>query len=92
MGEQLDSVMNYPFKEAILAYVLNGDKNAFIADVTTVLEHYPKQSLDVLMNLVGSHDTARAITVLSGIKAPRTKKTEQISFFRKSNTTLQSAG
>lgn len=33
MGEQLDSVMNYPFKEAILAYVLNGDKNAFIADV-----------------------------------------------------------
>ena len=74
MGEQLDSVMNYPFKEAILAYVLNGDKNAFIADVTTVLEHYPKQSLDVLMNLVDSHDTARAITVLSGIKAPQTKK------------------
>lgn len=74
MGEQLDSVMNYPFKEAILAYILNGDKNAFIADVTTVLEHYPKQSLDVLMNLVDSHDTARAITVLSGIKAPQTKK------------------
>ena len=74
MGDQLDSVMNYPFKEAILAYVLNGDKNAFIADVTTVLEHYPKQSLDVLMNLVDSHDTARAITVLSGIKAPQTKK------------------
>ena len=74
MGEQLDSVMNYPFKEAILAYVLNGDKNTFIADVTTVLEHYPKQSLDVLMNLVDSHDTARAITVLSGLKAPLTKK------------------
>lgn len=74
MGEQLDSVMNYPFKEAILSYVLNGDKNAFIADVTAVLEHYPKQSLDVLMNLVGSHDTARAITVLSGIKPPYSKK------------------
>lgn len=74
MGEQLDSVMNYPFKEAILSYVLNGDKNAFIADVTTVLEHYPKQSLDVLMNLVDSHDTARAITVLSGVKPPYSKK------------------
>ena len=73
MGEQLDSVMNYPFKEEILAYVLNGDKNAFIADVTTVLEHYPKQSLDVLMNLVDSHDTARALTVLSGVKAPYAK-------------------
>lgn len=74
MGEQLDSVMNYPFKEAILAYALTGDKNAFIFDVTTILEHYPKQSLDVLMNLVDSHDTARAITVLSGVKPPCSKK------------------
>ena len=74
MGEQLDSVMNYPFKEAILAYALSGDKNAFISDVTSILEHYPKQSLDVLMNLVGSHDTSRALTLLSGVKPPASKR------------------
>lgn len=74
MGKQLDSVMNYPFKEAILAYTLDGDKDAFISRVGDILEHYPKQSLDCLMNLIDSHDTARAITTLSGVKPPRDKK------------------
>ncbi len=74
MGKQLDSVMNYPFKEAILAYTLDGDKNAFISRVGEILEHYPKQSLDCLMNLIDSHDTARAINTLSGVKPPRDKK------------------
>lgn len=74
MGKQLDSVMNYPFKEAILAYTLDGDKDAFISRVGDILEHYPKQSLDCLMNLIDSHDTARAITTLSGVKPPRVKR------------------
>lgn len=74
MGEQLDSVMNYPFKEAILAYTLGGSKAEFIDKVTLVLEHYPKQSLDVLMNLIDSHDTVRALTCLSGVAAPQSKQ------------------
>lgn len=74
MGEQLHSVMNYPFKEAILSYTQNGDKNAFIGIVTHILENYPKQTLDALMNLIGSHDTVRAITALSGVKAPYSKR------------------
>lgn len=74
MGEQLDAVMNYPFKDAIMAYVLGGDKNAFVASVTHILEGYPKESLDSLMNLIGSHDTVRAITALSGVRAPATRR------------------
>ncbi|MDE6060834.1 MAG: glycoside hydrolase family 13 protein, partial [Clostridia bacterium] len=74
MGEQLDSVMNYPFKEAILAYTLGGNKSEFIDKVTLVLEHYPKQSLDVIMNLIDSHDTVRALTCLSGVVAPQSKR------------------
>lgn len=74
MGKQLDAVMNYPFKEAILAYALDGDKNAFISRIGEILEHYPKQSLDCLMNLIDSHDTARAITTLAGVKPPRDKR------------------
>ena len=73
MGEQLDSVMNYPFKEAVLAYTLSGNKDEFVAQVTSVLENYPKESLDVLMNLIDSHDTARALTMLSGVKPPFSK-------------------
>ncbi len=73
MGEQLDSVMNYPFKDAILAYARGGDAAAFAEAVTLVAEHYPFDNLCALMNLVGSHDTVRAITALSGA-SPATKR------------------
>lgn len=64
-GKQLDSVMNYPFASAILSFVKGGDGTDFAEAVMTVLENYPKPALDLLMNHIGTHDTARAITVLS---------------------------
>lgn len=73
MGEQLHSVMNYPFKEAILSYTLNGDKDAFVEKVERILENYPKEVLHSLMNLIDSHDTVRALTALSGVPAPESK-------------------
>lgn len=74
MGDQLDSAMNYPFKEAILSFALTSDRNAFINSITTILEHYPKQSLDAMMNLIDSHDTVRALTYLSGVTPPCEKQ------------------
>ncbi len=79
MGNQLDSVMNYPFKEAIIAFCKNKDKNAFISSITTILENYPKQSLDTLLNLVGSHDTVRILTALSDADLPPTKSARRLA-------------
>ncbi len=70
MGEQLDCVMNYPFKESIITYVLGGNARDFVSKVTRILENYPKESLDCNMNLIGTHDTARILTVLAGVHAP----------------------
>lgn len=90
MGHQLDSVMNYPFKEAILDYTCSGDAVQFISEISRILENYPKESLDTLMNLLGSHDTVRAITRLSGVKAPETKK-ERASFILNRDKYLEAA-
>lgn len=73
MGGQLDGVMNYPFKEAILAFVKDGDRAAFIRDVARILENYPKESLDCSMTLLGTHDTVRALTALGCAEVPATK-------------------
>lgn len=73
MGEQLDSVMNYPFKRAITDYVLNNDIEGFVSSVVRIIENYPKESLDTLLNLIDSHDTVRALTLLSGVSAPKSK-------------------
>ena len=67
LGKQLDSVMNYPFRELILGFIsgqMTGPQ-AF-GMVRSILENYPRQVLRVLMNHIGTHDTERALTLLGG--------------------------
>ena len=66
IGGQLDSVMNYPFKEAILNYVKYADAKLFTDSILTIMEHYPKPAVDMLMNFISTHDTERALTRLGG--------------------------
>ncbi len=65
-GKQLDSVMNYPFADAIISFVRTGVVDGFTDKIMTIVENYPKCVLDVLMNHIGTHDTMRAITQLVG--------------------------
>ncbi len=66
IGRQLDSVMNYPFRNAILDFARGGDVPCFVNRVMSIVENYPKPALDVLLNSLSTHDTARAITELAG--------------------------
>ena len=68
-GTQLDSVMNYPFAQAIIDFVRDGCAEAFDDVIMSVTENYPKPVTDVLMNHIGTHDTQRAITALAGENA-----------------------
>ncbi len=63
-GRQLDSVMNYPFKNAVLAFLGRRDATEFYNTLTEIYASYPRPVLDSLMNLVGTHDTERILTVL----------------------------
>lgn len=65
-GSQLDAVMNYPFKNAIIDYLRSGNSEYLAETVETICENYPKPALDSLMNGLGTHDTARILTVLGG--------------------------
>ena len=78
MGDQLDSVMNYPFNEAIIEFCKIKNKDIFIEKVTTILEHYPKESLDTMLNLLGSHDTTRVLTALSDRIPPESKSARRV--------------
>ena len=65
-GKQLDSVMNYPVKNGIIDYVKGGDVNILYNTVTEIYSTYPRCVCDCLMNLLGTHDTERILTVLGG--------------------------
>lgn len=66
LGEQLDSVMNYPFRQAILDYLRHGGGELFGRRVMSILENYPRPVVDCLMTSLSTHDVERAITVLAG--------------------------
>ncbi len=67
LGGELDSVMNYPFKDNVIAFLTGGiDAAVFDDRLMTIAEHYPKESLYSTMNILGTHDTMRVKTVLSG--------------------------
>ena len=66
LGKQLDSVMNYPFADAVLGFLCGGTAKWFNSSVATIVEHYPPQVTRLLMNHIGTHDTERALTVLAG--------------------------
>ena len=64
LGRQLDSVMNYPLRNGILGYMSTADAE-FLGDVLKeIYATYPKQVCDCLMNLLGTHDTERILTLL----------------------------
>jgi cyclomaltodextrinase len=65
-GRQLDSVMNYPFRSAIIDFLSGGNSRDLENAVLKIVENYPKPSVDTLMNLLGTHDTERILSVLSG--------------------------
>ncbi len=75
-GGQLDSVMNYPLREAVIAYVRYGDAEKFRAITEGLYRRYPKGASDLLMNVLGTHDTARILTVLAGDHADGYTNTE----------------
>lgn len=65
LGKQLDSVMNYPFADGIINYIRTANADALLDTVTEICEQYPPDALNLLMNHLGTHDTARILTRLS---------------------------
>ena len=62
---ELDSVMNYPFRTAILNFMRGWDSGwGFKEAVMSICENYPPQVVACNMNLLGTHDTPRILTAL----------------------------
>ena len=79
-GKQLDSVMNYPFADAIVRFLAGENASVLMNSCLSILENYPKQSVNLLMNHIGTHDTARILNRLAGIKNPPQSREEQAVF------------
>ena len=64
LGHHLDGLMNYPFRNALLEFLLGGPGDAFREAMETLREHYPPFAFHNAMNFLGTHDTPRILTLL----------------------------
>lgn len=80
LGDMYDSVMNYVFRDAVLAYAKGGTSSEAVKTLEKMRERYPEEAFYAMMNLVGSHDTTRLLSYLDGIEDDR-KQTDIESAF-----------
>ena len=81
-GKQLDSVMNYPVRNGILDFIRYRDAEGLYHVLTELYSSYPEQVCHALMNLVGTHDTERVLTMLGSTEEDLDKTNEQLSTYR----------
>ena len=65
-GKSLDSVTNYFFTNGVFQYVLYGDCECFNYNINIVLDSYPQDTIDTMLNSLDTHDIVRSLTMLGG--------------------------
>ncbi|GFP78397.1 glycoside hydrolase family 13 protein [Clostridium fungisolvens] len=63
-GDELDSVMGYTFRDIIVGFLnRNIDSHMLLKKFMNLYENYPKENFYASMNILGTHDTERIITM-----------------------------
>ena len=73
LGRQVHGLMNYPFRTALLNWLAGGDAAVFRDSMEMIHENYPPFAFYGAMNFLGTHDTARILTLLGAEGTPKTK-------------------
>lgn len=68
LGDQFDSVMNYPFTELSISFFADRTLSSaqFAEKMNRLLMRYPQQTNETLFNLLSSHDIPRIMTRCEG--------------------------
>ncbi len=67
LGDELDSVMNYPFRDNVTAFLMGYiDAETMNKRLMSIMENYPVCTLYSLMNHIGTHDTMRIKSLFGG--------------------------
>jgi len=62
-GKGMDSVMNYSLIDALIRYFKYGDINKVNYIIKDILNEYPTDTINTLMNFTSTHDISRAINI-----------------------------
>ena len=82
-GYELDSVMNYPLRNALIDFAKNKiDAAQFDKRIMSIKENYPKVAYYSLLNILSTHDTERILTALSTAPDKNSQSKDAMADFR----------
>lgn len=82
LGRELDSVINYPFRSAVIDFLTGRcDADSALRRIASLQENYPPPYFHSTMNVLGSHDVPRILTLLGdAVPEERLTKLEQARY------------
>ncbi len=82
-GLQLDSVMNYPFRTALIDAFRYSECEILADTLEMIYSTYPREVSNNLMNIIGTHDTERILSILGGANSEGMTNEEAETFVLK---------
>lgn len=90
LGDELDSVMNYPWRQVLLDFFLmRTDGERTHQRLMSLYENYPLQHFYSTMNFLGTHDTARILTIMGEGYQPEDLSDNELAKVKLSSEQLQ---
>ena len=78
LGHETHGLMNYPFRTGAMDFLRGGDAAVFKEAMETIQENYPRSAFYSCMNMLGTHDNPRILTMLgTHPKEPPATRTER---------------
>ena len=74
LGRETHGLMNYPLRTATLDYIRGGSAAAFRDTMEEQQENYPPAAFHSGLNILGTHDTPRILTLLGADAIPDSKE------------------
>ena len=84
LGHETHGLMNYPFRVSALAYLQGGPAADFVEAMETLRENYPRPAYYSAMNMLGTHDNPRVLTLLGAAPPEPLETRDQRAAYRMS--------
>ena len=92
LGRELDSVMNYPMRDALIDFMLGRIDAAGVDErLMSLKENYPKPAYYSLLNILSSHDVERIMTLMGNAPSRHTVDREYQANFKLDGYALEQA-
>jgi len=82
LGGETNGLMNYPFRAAALSWLTGGDAADFRDSMETIRENYPPAAFYSALNILGTHDTPRILTLLGTTQSAEIETKDQRAAYR----------